>query len=213
VNIKKMKKFDFSLSFLDKLLLTLISEVNTHYLSFKEQKMSVPKVSIRKILYTTDLSETGRHAFAYAASLSKLYDAELTVMHVVDEMPELDHRLAGYMPKDLWEAIKDRDLTEAKEVLLGRKRDNTVIVGECVDRYCSEIRMDSTEKETISYDVMVKLGDPVKEIVKVAMEHDYDLIIVGRHGRSKLHEAVHRSTVRGLLDATSIPVFVIQVPE
>lgn len=175
--------------------------------------MSVPKISIRKILYTTDLSETGRHAFAYAASLCKIYDAKLTVMHVVDEMPELDHRLLGYMPKNLWEEIKDRDQTEAKEVLLGRKRENTVIVGECVDRYCSEIKMDSTEKETISYDVMVKLGDPVKEIVKVATEQDYDLIIVGRHGHSKLHEAVHRSTVRKLLEATNIPVFVVQVPD
>ncbi len=175
--------------------------------------MSVPTVSVKSILYTTDLSETGRHAFAYAASLSKLYDAKLTVMHVVDEQPELDKRLAGYMPKNLWQEIQDRDLEEAKEVLLGRKRDNTVIVGECVGRYCAELCDPSNEEDTINYDIMVKLGDPVEEIIRVSRDDSYDLIIVGRHGHSKFHDAVHRGTVRSLLKSTTIPVFVVQVPE
>ncbi len=175
--------------------------------------MGVPNVSIRKILYTTNLSETGRHAFAYAASLSKLYGSKLTVLHVVNEQPELDHRLVGYMPNDLWEEIKDRDQNEAKEILLGRKRDNSVIVGECVDRYCSELQEDSGTEAAISYDVIVKLGDPVKEIVKVAVEQNYDLIVVGRHRHSKFHDIVHRGTIRSLLDATRLPVFVVQIPE
>jgi nucleotide-binding universal stress UspA family protein len=175
--------------------------------------MNVPQVSIRKILYTTDLSETGRHAFAYAASLSKLYDAKLTVMHVVDEQPELDHRLAGYMPEELWQEIKDRDLEEAKETLLGRQRDNTVVVGECVGRYCSEILVESTDNTTINYDIVVKLGDPVPEIVKYAVEQEYDMIVAGRHGHTTLHEAVHRCTVRSILKATNIPVLVVQLPE
>jgi nucleotide-binding universal stress UspA family protein len=175
--------------------------------------MNVPQVSIQKILYTTDLSETGRHAFAHAASLSKLYGARLTVMHVIDEEPELDRRLVGYMPKDLWQKIKSRNLEEAKETLLGRQRDNTVIVGQCIDQYCSEIRVGSSEANSIKYDIVVKMGHPVEEIVEYAKEQEYDLIIVGRHGHSTLHEAVHRGTVRGILNATNIPVFVIQVPE
>lgn len=175
--------------------------------------MKVPEVSIRKILYTTDLSETGRHAFAHAASLSKLYGAKLSVMHVVDEQPELDHRLAGYIPKDLWQEIKSRDLEEAKDILLGRQRDNSIVVGECVDRYCTEIQVGTMDNSTIRYDIVVKLGDPVQEIVKYAKEQKYDLIVVGRHGHGALHEAVHRGTVRSILKTTNIPVFVIQVPQ
>ena len=175
--------------------------------------MNVPQVSIEKILYTTDLSETGRHAFAYAASLSKMCNAKLSVMHVVDEEPALDHRLAGYMPRELWKEITNRNLEEAKETLLGRQRDNTLIIGECVGQYCSEIQVGSKKENTISYDIVVKLGDPVQEIVKYATENQYDLIVVGRHGESKLHEAVHRNTVRRILTATAIPVFVVQIPE
>lgn len=175
--------------------------------------MDVPKVSIQKILYITDLSETGRHAFAHAASLSKVYDAKLSVFHVVDEQPELDHRLVGYMRKELWDEIKSRNLQEAKETLLSRKRDNTIIVGECVDQYCSEIRVGSQDNTYISYDIVIKLGDPAQEIVKYATEQQYDLIVAGHHGHSVLHETVHRGTVRNILDVTNIPVFVVQLPD
>lgn len=175
--------------------------------------MDVPKVSIQKILYITDLSETGRHAFAHAASLSKVYDAKLTVFHVVDEQPELDQRLVGYMRKELWDEIKSRNLQEAKETLLSRKRDNTIIVGECVDQYCSEIRVGSTDESYITYDIVIKMGDPVQEIAKYATEQGYDLIVAGHHGRSIVQETVHRRTVRNVLEATDIPVFIVQLPE
>ncbi len=175
--------------------------------------MNVPEVSIQKVLYTTDLSETGRHAFAHAASLSKIYGAKLSIMHVVDELPELDHRLAGYIPKDLWQEIKNRNLEEAKKILLERQRDNSIVIGECIGQYCSEIRMGSREDSSIRYDIVVKLGEPVQEIVNYAVKQGHDLIVVGRHGHNALHEAVHRGTVRSILDATNIPVLVIQLPE
>jgi len=175
--------------------------------------MNVPQVSILKILYTTDLSETGRHAFTYAASLSKCCGAKLTVMHVVDEQPELDHRLVGYIPKDLWQDIKSRHLEEAKETLLERQRDNSRIIGECVGQYCAEIQDASPDEGTINYDIVVKLGDPVQEVVKYATEQGYDMIVVGRHAYSGLHDAVHRGTVRSILNATAIAVFVVQIPE
>ena len=66
--------------------------------------VEVPKVTIKKILYVTDLSETGRHAFSYAASLAHTYGAALTVLHVLDEGPDLDKRLEGYITEHMWVA-------------------------------------------------------------------------------------------------------------
>ncbi|MCK5071030.1 MAG: universal stress protein [Desulfocapsa sp.] len=175
--------------------------------------MNVPQVSVRKILYTTNLSETGRYAFAYAASLSKAYNAKLSVMHVVDEEPELDPRLAGYMPKDLWQEIKTRDLGEAKQILLARQRDNSLIVGECVGQYCTEIQVGSKKEHTVMYDIVVQLGDPVQEIVSYAKENCYDLIVVGRHRHSSLQEVVYPNIARKIIRSTAIPVFVVQIPE
>ena len=46
-------------------------------------------IGYKKILYTTGLREQSRFAFHHAASLSRAYQAQLTVFHVVpgdDEM-------------------------------------------------------------------------------------------------------------------------------
>ncbi len=84
--------------------------------------MDVPKLLYKKILYPTDLSDTGRGAFEHAASLSNIYNAELTVFHVVEEETELSPQLMGYMNEALWEEIKERDSEEATRMLIERKQ-------------------------------------------------------------------------------------------
>ena len=43
----------------------------------------IPLIGYKKILYTTGLREQSRFAFHHAASLSKAYQAQLTVFHVL----------------------------------------------------------------------------------------------------------------------------------
>ncbi len=47
--------------------------------------MNLPNIQIKKILYATDLSETAVHAFSYALSLAVVYNASITMLHVVSE--------------------------------------------------------------------------------------------------------------------------------
>lgn len=46
------------------------------------------KVSLRKILFCTDFSECSDRAMEYALSLATEYNAELTLLHVVEDIPE-----------------------------------------------------------------------------------------------------------------------------
>ena len=46
----------------------------------------IPLIGYKKILYTTGLREQSRFAFHHAASLSRAYQAQLTVFHVVRVM-------------------------------------------------------------------------------------------------------------------------------
>ncbi len=84
----------------------------------------VPRVEYKKILYATDLTETGRFAFPYAASIANRYDAKLTVFHVVETV-EFEKQVLGYISESLWEEIKTRSLDEARDIITGRKRDDT----------------------------------------------------------------------------------------
>ena len=43
---------------------------------------------IKRILYATDLSGNSAYAFGYAMNLAKKYDAEITILHVIDKTRE-----------------------------------------------------------------------------------------------------------------------------
>ena len=174
--------------------------------------MDIPQIAFKKVLYTTDLSETGRFAFAYAASLAHTYKAELTVLHVLDEGPELASRLVGYMDEKLWEEIKKRDLEEARKILLERKRDNAAI-RQCVDDYCATIQAATPGQPYVTYDILIDFGNPVEQIVDEAEKGNHDLIVMGNPGRSPLKDTVMGSTVQRVLRRATIPVLVVRLPK
>jgi hypothetical protein len=90
--------------------------------------MIPPKVEVKKILYATDLSENARFAFAYAVSLADLYNAAITIIHVLPEVPELlDQSVIGYISAERWEEIKSQQMEEAKEALIGKRREHLAI--------------------------------------------------------------------------------------
>ena len=71
--------------------------------------MNFPKVDVKKILYATDLSENARYAYAYALSLADLYQAAITIIHILPEIPDLlDKQVIGYIDADRWEEIRSK---------------------------------------------------------------------------------------------------------
>ena len=173
--------------------------------------MEVPEILFKKILYTTVLSEAGRFAFAHAASLSHQYNADLTVFHVIDDQPDLDRHLAGYMNEELWDEIKQRNLAEARQILIDRKRDNAAIK-ECIQKYCEIIQKANTDHPYVSYDIVVGMGNPVEQILLQAEKGGYDLIVMSNLGHSTLKDAVMGSTVLRVLRRSKVPVLVVRLP-
>ncbi len=169
--------------------------------------MQIPRIEYRKILYATDLSEAGRAAFPQAASIAHRYAADLTVFHVV-EPPEFENYLVGYIDENLWKKIKNRDLKEARDILVSRKRDDAVIK-ERVDEFCQSTLADYEDKPYVVYAVKITMGDPVKEIVEEARDGNYDLVVVGKHGRGLLEETVMGTTARRVLRRCDQPVLVV----
>jgi len=172
---------------------------------------TIPEIKYQRILYTTDLSESGRHAFPHAVSLSKQYGAELVVLHVVEGGPELDRRLFGYVDEALWEEIKTRNLKEAREILVNRKRSNAEIEG-CVGEYCEDVQSSMPGTAEVKYKIVTRMGDPAGLIIEEAEQGDFDLIIMSSHGHG-LVSSVIGGTVRQVLKHSSVPVLVVRAPK
>ncbi|MBF0277163.1 MAG: universal stress protein [SAR324 cluster bacterium] len=172
----------------------------------------VPAIEYKKILYTTELSESGRFAFHHAASLTNHYGAELTVFHVVKGGPELDRGLFGYITEKLWEEIKSQNLNEAIDTLVSRKRDNAIIK-ERIGEFYHEVKEVLNEHAYVAYDVVVKMGDPVEQIIKQAESENYDLIVMANHGHGSLRTTMMGDTVKEVVRRCKVPVLVVRVPE
>ena len=175
---------------------------------------TLPKIEFKKILYTTDLSESGRHAFPYAASIAQRYNAELTVFHVV-EARDFEKYLIGYINQDLWNELKTRDLEEARQILIARKRDD-VEIKDTVCKYCDDALSlsEHSDKAVLSYRVMVEMGEPVEQILQEAHNGGYDLVVISKRGnRSSVKDAIMGATARRVIRRCKIPVMVIQLPD
>ena len=175
--------------------------------------MIISKIEIKKILYATDLSDNSRYAFAYAASLANRYGAQLVLLHVLPELPKVDARVIGYIEEATWEEIKMKNILDAKMTLTGKKRSN-VAIKEALEQFCEDTKNKyKGDSLVVADEIIIKRGNPVEQIVKVAEEQNCDLIVVGRYGHGTLKDTMIGSTARRVLRRTQKALFVVRLPE
>ncbi len=173
--------------------------------------MILPKVEIKKILYTTDLSESAFHAFAYAVSLANQYDAGITILHVLIEDPDIESKVVPYIGDDEWEEIKKRHYQEAREALIGKKRDN-VAIREVLENFSEKVKIETDSQAFATDEIIVERGNPVDKILEVADSRNCDLIVMGSHGHGIIEDALIGSTARRVVRRSTKPVLVIRLP-
>ncbi|MGD2095997.1 MAG: universal stress protein [Desulfobacterales bacterium] len=174
--------------------------------------MNLPQVDVKKILYATDLSENARYAFAYAVSLANLYNAGITMIHVLPEVPAmLDQTVIGYISEERWQQIKSEQMDEAKEALIGKRREH-LAVKEALHQFSEDVKQAQAGDGFTTDDVIVQRGNPVEEIIKSAEECNCDLIVMGTHGHSTLEDVMLGSTARRVIRRSKVPVLVVRLP-
>ena len=175
--------------------------------------MDLPKVDVKKILYATDLSENARYAFAYAVSLADLYNAAITFIHVLPEVrSRLDKSIIGYISEERWEAIKSQNVEEAKEAIIGKRRDHLAI-RDALHQFSEDAKKGREGEGFVTDDIIVVRGNPVEEILKYSEEKNCDLIVMGTHGQGTLADVMMGSTARRVLRRSPKPVLVVRLPE
>ncbi len=175
--------------------------------------MKLPKVEVNKILYATDLSENARFAFAYAVSLANLYNASITFIHVLSEIPDrLDKSVIGYISAERWEEIKSQNVEEAREAIIRKRRDHQAI-RDALHHFSENVKESRVGDGFVTDDIIIERGNPVEKILKYSEEINCDLIVMGTHGHGTLADAMMGSTARRVLRRSAKPVLVVRLPE
>jgi nucleotide-binding universal stress UspA family protein len=153
----------------------------------------IPK--IKKILYTTDLSENSAHVFRYALNSAEVYDAEIHIVYVLKYFFPLPYCLFATAPA---EDEKPAILEQIK------KRLDDFVQRELQDNPSRINRVSSIE---------VIEGEPVVEILKKADEMKADVLIMGTHSKGLVSETFLGSVATDVLRHSRVPVFIIPIPK
>jgi len=172
--------------------------------------MQLSNIQIKKILYATDLSESAVHAFSYAVSLANMYGAGITILHVLTEFPG-EEFITNMVDTDTWNEIKNRHYSEARQQLIGKKRDH-VAIREVLQAFSEEAKADGEDQSFVTDEIIIKKGDTAEIIVQTAKEQNCDLIVMGTHGHSAIADALIGSTAKWVVRQSPIPVLVIRLP-
>ena len=158
---------------------------------------------IKKILYTTDLSENARYAFAYAASLANRYDAGITIFHVLEDLsPTADSMVINVIGKKKWQEMRGRNEKEVLDKIKSR-----------LEKFCEDVQSKLPSCPFITDNILVKIGYPVDEILKEIEDNSYDMVVMGAHGHGVLSDAIIGSVSRRVVRRSKTPVLVIRLPE
>lgn len=142
-----------------------------------------------KILIAIDFSENSECAFDYALTLATKFDAELTVLHVINEPVDLR---GFYVPHISFEQLE-------KEIEEGAVK--------MMEAFCSQ-----RFGEFSNYKTSIVTGIPYDEITATAAKIDASLIVLGTHGRTGLDHILFGSTAERVVRTASCPVLTVRLP-
>lgn len=153
---------------------------------------------IKNILYATDLSDNARYALGYAVSLANRYDAQITIIHVIETLSKSAISLiSSYLEEEQLKKIREDKEQAAIQKMTGRVKD-----------LCSAIQ------DACPYtNILVEQGNPVDRVLHQIDSGQYDLVVMGSRGLGRFEEAVMGSTTRRVLRRSRTPVLVVRMPK
>jgi nucleotide-binding universal stress UspA family protein len=147
------------------------------------------RFSPKKILAPVDFSKFSIDALRAALDISEIRGAEVTALHVTEEPSKPDTYGHSTVLHTNWQMIRERVFEESRAEL---------------ETLTSEAGASQDVKlETI-------MGDPTNEILRIAKDGNFDLIVMSTHGRTGLNRLLMGSVAERVIRHAPCPVFVIR---
>lgn len=141
-------------------------------------------LTVEKILFATDFSESSEKALAYVKKLAHHFDSAVTAAHVIDLS------LA----------------TRSPEAAVGFSMPDLREMGEEGIR---KVRRELRQSHIIEKGIVLTGGNPAASIAEFAQESQPDLIVMGTRGKGILERFILGSTAEGVLRHVSCPVLTV----
>lgn len=144
-------------------------------------------VAFKKIICPTDFSDPSYQGLDYAVELAKLFQAELTIVHVLNVLPpsSTDPNISFSIPE--YEGILHKDADDKLKDIL-------------------KIRVPAAVKAA----AVIGHGNAAKEIIRIAEEKKADLIVIPTQGHTGWHFLLLGSVAEKVIRHAPCPVLAIR---
>jgi nucleotide-binding universal stress UspA family protein len=147
---------------------------------------------IKKILLATDGSANSRKALGFAVDMASRYDAELHVLHVIQNME---------VPLEVLEYISAEEIEDSPASFYLEKIGKKIIKqseNECKINGCENV-----------YTIVLR-GDPADMIIEVAQDKQMDLIVLGSRGLRGVKGRLLGSVSRKVSHASEVSCLIVK---
>jgi universal stress protein A len=141
---------------------------------------------IRKILVPTDFSKLSMVALEYAQILLELQTPEIYLLHVLDK---------SAMRKE------EKKKKRSEKNFAAAEKDAMKQLSNIAGQYFTETNLVT---------MAVRIGDPSREIVKLAQEEKVDVIIISTHGRTGIAHVLMGSVAEKVVRYSPFPVLSVK---
>jgi nucleotide-binding universal stress UspA family protein len=167
---------------------------------------------IKKILFTTDLSENSKHAFTYAAVSAARHGARIVLLHVREELKTgIEQHVASLFGQERWRKMQEEQKMSARDAIIGKRKAFDVI-HEALASYSMFTDKTDAQVTIEERDILVKEGDVIDVILSTAAEEQCDIIVLGTHKGLRGKKTISAVT-KEILQRAKIPVLVIPPAE
>ena len=144
-------------------------------------------------MVATDLSERSLKALRYAADIALKYEAEITLLHVVEEFLNKEEMVMLRVSVSDFKEMQKQMAVAAKEIM--------------------EDELDRIGAKGVKHKLILREGKPEKEITSTAEELDMDLLVITTNGRSNIEEKLLGSTAEHIVRYSKVPVLTVRTED
>jgi nucleotide-binding universal stress UspA family protein len=145
-------------------------------------------MKVNKILWPTDFSSIAEKALPHVKSLTERYGAEIHVLYVIEDVAHHDGWYGAFEEKRVKELMEHAGKTATKRL------------SQICEKYLDSCPL---------YIKHVAVGDPAKEILKLADAEKVDIVVMASHG-AKGHFRFGSVTEK-VLKNSPVPVTIVPV--
>ena len=141
----------------------------------------------KKILVPIDGSESSLKALRHALILARTHNSIITLLSVIEELK----------------------LPFGAEYMLWANESHNELIRSTLESLNRETKKIMEQESDLDVDAEIREGVPANVIVQMALDEDYDLIVIGKRGMGVFEELVMGNVARKVVDLSKVPVTII----